>query len=285
GFTICSGSLVSAISGLFDKTQDEKNYFIKTVAEGKDLVNYGVNDSTTFAEGIGNGFLASYRAEGSVGNFPTVSVSVEGLNYKVDSTPTGQNVPAVNPEDGTAITDARYTLPGMTTNPSGLGLSITALRPGDVVIDFGSYGGSRSEVGAKVSDLKVQSYSIGFDLTRVPLQKLGSKYAFSKEIDFPVTANCSFTANLGDLQSGTLVNITDDDALFNVGIKIYKPNTSASNRNDTNVAVNYMLRSGKLDSQEYSRTIGENASVTLSLSAQLGSAEDTLKGFFISGLN
>ena len=33
------------------------------------FVNYTVNDTTTFSEGISNGFIASYRAEGSVGNF------------------------------------------------------------------------------------------------------------------------------------------------------------------------------------------------------------------------
>lgn len=287
GFTICSGSLVSAISGILDKTQLDKNYFIKTVAEGKDVVNYVVNDTTTFSEGIGNGFLSSYRAEGSVGNFPTVTVAVQGLNYLVHSNPVNVTIPAVNPVDGTAM-GQHYTLPSMGSNPTGdafrgANLGISALRPGDVVVDFGSYGGSDSEIGALVSDLKVQSYSLGFDLNLVPLQQLGSKYAFSREIDFPVTVNCQFTANMGDLVTGNLVDAIDQDSLFNVGVKIYKPNTTT--RNDSNVAIHYMLRSGKLDSMEYSANIGDNKSVTLSFSSQLGSAEDTLKGLFVSGLN
>ena len=287
GFTVCSGSLISAISGILDKSQLDKNYFIKTVAEGKDVVNYTVNDTTTFSEGIGNGFIASYRAEGSVGNFPTVSVSVQGLNYKVDSNPVNKTVPAVFPTDGTTATTV-YTLPSMGTNPTGdafrgANLTISALRPGDVVVDFGSYGGSTSEIGPKISDLKVQSYSLGFDLNLVPLQQLGSKYAFSREIDFPVTVNCQFTANVGDLNVGSLVTGVNDDSLFNVGIKIYKPNTTT--RNDDNVAIHYMLRSGKLDSIENSANIGDNKSTTLSFSSQLGSAESVLKGLFISGLN
>ena len=105
----------------------------------------------------------------------------------------------------------------------------------------------------------------------------------SREIDFPVTVNCQFTANVGDLNVGSLVTGVNDDSLFNVGIKIYKPNTTT--RNDDNVAIHYMLRSGKLDSIENSANIGENKNTTLSFSSQLGSAESVLKGLFISGLN
>lgn len=283
GFTISSGSQVSAISGILNKTEDEKNYWVKSVPEGNDVVGY-TTKASEFAEGFGNGFITNYTAEGSVGNFPTVSLSVEALNYKIDNPATGYT-PAINPTDGSTITNVYYALPGMATNPTGTSITYSALRPGDVVVDLSAVDGTSAELGADINDLKIQSYSISFDLARTPLQKLGSKYAFSKEINFPVTVQASFTAQIGDLQTGNLVNAINDDSNFNVGIKIYKPNTAASARTDAQVAAYYLLKNAKFDSQSSNAAIGDNRSVTMNFSSQLGGPQDLTKGLFLSGIH
>jgi len=283
GFTISSGAggLISAISGILNKTNDERNYFILTVPEGNDAAGYNIwpVPGSVAVFGIGNGFISSYTTEGSVGNFPTATVNVEALNMKVDITASGQTVPAVNPTDGTALTGWLYSLPTGRTNHDNSTInttdySISALRPGDITLTLGTEG-----LGPKFSDIKIQSYSLSFDLSREPLQKLGSKYAFSREISFPVTVSLSVTADVGDLASGNLVDVINNDATTN-----YSPSISITKPGSSTVAAYYQLRNAKLDSMENSSSIGPNKSVTLQFSTQLGGPQATGQGLFMSGI-
>lgn len=293
GFTPSSGSWVSCISGMLAKVEDEKNYFIKTVDEGADVYNNAdVSEGTVI--GIGNGFITSYSAEGSVGNFPTVSVNVEALNMDFYNSVSGQNIPAVNPVDGTAITTYKFQLPvgissatGVYGNPaysadmSVAGASdfgISALRPGDITVSIYDAGTTTAynDGGANISDWKLQSYTIGVDLSREPLQKLGSKYAFSKEIQFPLTATCSLTADMGDLQAGSLVTLINNNQSYDIVVNMNKAGTS-------NTAVQYQLRNAKLESQSFSSSIGSNKSVTMNFSTQIGGPSQNNIGLFMSG--
>ncbi len=292
GFTVSSGTFSSALTNILNKTSDEKNYFIKTIAEGNDAVASSAVDGTVTSVGVGNGFLASYSVEGSVGNFPTASVTVEALNLKVDTSPASKLLPSVNPEDGSAWagTDIwgntfTYRLPGSTSHPSGLGLTISALRPGDIVVSLGTFGNNQYDLGPTVSDMKIQSFSIGVDMTRRPLQKLGSKFAFSREIEFPINVNCSITADVGDMHTGNLVDfINNDSNVYELGVKVYRPNTAAASRTDVNVATFYLMRGAKLDSIEVNGSIGPNKSATLNFSTQVFGATSP-SGFFLSGIN
>lgn len=105
GFYVQSGTQpeVSAISGILSKVEDEKNFFIKTVTEGADAVGNTDTSNNVGVIGIGNGFIASYTTEGSVGNFPTASVNVEGLNMVFQNGTSGNIIPAINPENGQEI--------------------------------------------------------------------------------------------------------------------------------------------------------------------------------------
>lgn len=293
GFTISSGSWVSCISGMLAKVEDEKNYFIKTVDEGADVYNNAdVSEGTVI--GIGNGFITSYSAEGSVGNFPTVSVNVEALNMDFFASPSGQNIPAVNPVDGTAITTYKFQLPVGISSPTGIygnpaysadmssagaaDFGVSALRPGDITVSIYDAGTTTAynDGGANISDWKLQSYTIGVDLSREPLQKLGSKYAFSREIQFPLTATCSLTADMGDLQAGSLVTLINNNQSYDIVVDMKKSGTS-------NTAIQYQLRNAKLDSQSFSSSIGSNKSVTMNFSTQIGGPSQTSVGLFMSG--
>lgn len=295
GFTISSGSWVSCISGMLSKAEDEKNYFIKTVDEGADVYNNDdISEGTVI--GVGNGFITSYSAEGSVGNFPTVSVSVEGLNMEWHSGVSGNNIPAVNPVDGTAITAYKYQLPIGISSPTGVfgnpafsddlsvagaaDFGISALRPGDVTVSIYDTGTTTAynDGGADITDWKLQSYNISVDLSREQLQKLGSKYAFSREIQFPLQATCSLTADMGDLQAGSLVTLLNNDQAYDVVINIKKNGTSTT-------AVQYQLRNAKLESQDFSSSIGSNKSVTMNFATQIGGPTQNSVGMFMSGFH
>lgn len=284
GFTITTatggnGVEVSAISGLLNGTQDERNYFIRTVPEGNDAVGF---TSTTSGNngviGIGNGFISSYSTEGSVGNFPTTTINVEGLNMNFQQGTSGNIIPAVNPADGSSLTNY-YQLATATQNmgTSSSASGISALRPGDVTVTI-----PQSNVGgADVTTMNVQSYTLSFDLSRTPIEKLGNKFAFSRPIDFPLSVNLSVEAQITDLITGDLsVLVCDDSATYSPTITIKTPGCAP----DKDVVAQYKLKGAKLDSQEYSSDIGSNKTVTLTFSTQVGGPQDTSNGLFISGL-
>jgi hypothetical protein len=283
GFTITTatggnGVEVSAISGLLNGTQDERNYFIRTVPEGNDAVGF---TSTTSGNngviGIGNGFVSSYSTEGSVGNFPTTTINVEGLNMNFQQGTSGNFVPAVNPADGSSLANYYQLATAAQNMGTSSASGISALRPGDVTLTI-----PQSNVGgADVTTMNVQSYTLSFDLSRTPIEKLGNKFAFSRPIDFPLSVNLSVEAQITDLITGDLsVLVCDDSATYSPTITIKTPGCAA----DKDVVAQYKLKGAKLDSQEYSSDIGSNKTVTLTFSTQVGGPQDTSNGLFISGL-
>lgn len=280
GLTISTGpaSLISCISGLLNKTADEKNYFIKVSSEGTDSVGTLAATAGQSTIGIGNGFITSYTAEGSVGNFPTVSINVEALNMKFDNEVVGFLTPAVNPTNGTPITVFAINLPTAVSNVGSTALS--ALRPGDVTVSIKKNGTSTDpdNIGTSVSDAKIQSYNISFDLSRTPLEKLGSKFAFSREIDFPVTITAAIEANIGDLTTGNLASFLSSDESFDLSVNLLHPTTAVNQ-------VAYLLKGAKLDSQDFSSSVGDDKSVSLNFSVQIGGPSTTSAGLFISGAN
>tara|TARA_S200002703_G_scaffold29347_1_gene25211 strand:+ start:758 stop:1948 length:1191 start_codon:yes stop_codon:yes gene_type:complete len=290
GFSITKSgntNVISAMSGILNKTTDERNYFIKTVAEGADALGDNPKDAGVSAAssviGIGNAFVTSYSTEGAVGDFPTASVSVEALNMDFVPGVSGNHIPAVTPEDGQKITDNFYALPSGESNVGASGVS--ALRPGDIGLSFypnGSDSTLAGFTGVSITDAKIQSYTLSFDLARDPLQKLGSKFAFAREITFPVTVSLSVDANLGDLTTGSLADAIDEDSNYDVNIVLNNPGHGTANPNSA--MARYVLKKCKIDSQEYSSDIGSNKSVSLGFSAQIGGPAQTDVGLFMSGV-
>ena len=271
GFSIANKGAdanISAISGMLNRETDERNYYVRVVKEGADAVGFAVGDTDNDTVGIGNGFLASYTTEASVGDFPTASVTVEGLNIQFQAGTTGF-LPKVDPTDGSAETSLQYSLDATTANAGDHPYSV--VRPGDITMSAMTNGG----LGAQIADAKIQSYSLSFDLAREPLNRLGTKFAFAREITFPVTVSLSVDALVGELDSGNLATILESDSTQeDIVIHLKSGNTN-------NIA--YVLKGSKLDGHSYSNAIGDNKTVTLNFSTQIGSAEQTSVGLFMSG--
>lgn len=299
GFTMSTGTLTSCISGILNKTADSRNYFIKTHGQGIDANGHLTSiDVPYYVYGFGNGVIANYSSEGAVGQLPIASVSVEALNLKIDSfsTPpiyhpvagdakvyygTGvATLPAINPNDGTPITTWKYELPMATGNPWGYPSDVvpSTLRPGDITLSFGTFNTNQGDLGVTVSDAKIQSYSLTLPVTRTALQKLGSKYAFSKEIDFPVNATLRVTADVGDITTGLLTDFINSNNKYNLTVSLKRPNTTV-----TQCA--YTLKNASLEEQNFTSSIGPNKSVTLTFLAPLGAPQQNAAGLFMSGVN
>ena len=142
----------SALSGLIEDTQGN-NYFIVTYKEGTDVQgDTVVNNNTDFdVIGIGNGFISDYSIDASVGAIPTASVTVEAFNIKADDYISGTSstnqsgviIPGVNDTDGQLV-DVGFNFRGGTISTTGdytngsdvADNTITALRPGDILLEF-----------------------------------------------------------------------------------------------------------------------------------------------------
>jgi hypothetical protein len=260
---------LSCVKNLLDKSKDEKNYFLAIAPEGQDQIGWTGQSSVI---GIGNGYISSYSTEASVGGIPTASVSVEGLNIKFDTSSTGIGLPSINPQDGLSATGFKAWIPQATSGVAG---TVSALRPGDIEFSL-----DQPNFGPLITDAKIQSYNISFDLSRENLEKIGSRFAFSKEIQFPVTVSFSVTANMGDLTTGSLNAILGTDNTYNAIIRLREANLTPG---AGAVAVKYELKSLKLDSQDYSNDIGSSSSVTMNFSTQISGPQDTTVGLFITG--
>ena len=277
----------SAVSGIMaeNSTVAEKNYYVLTVPEGTDASDGGgsysaAQQATHGVIGIGNGFLTSYGVEASVGDIPSASCSVEASNLRFDVSGAGFQNPAINVADG-SIMPGTVDVPQSTTGT----LSAAALRPGDVTISFGTaslqMGGAilpgMTSDAAGLSGANVQNFSIDLPLGRTPLQRIGNIFPFSRELDFPINATLSVTANLTNIEKGSV-----RDLLCNPATK-RDITMTMKNRCGAGTSVVYTFKNAQLDSQNMSATIGDNKSVDLSFSTQIGGPADTANGLFVSG--
>lgn len=287
-------------------------------AAGVDATKSGNYESII---GVGNGFLTSYSSEGAVGGMPTVSFSVEGQNMNFVTVPytgvtgllgvgpsptkgfrtnsagkltyiSGEN-PAVNPTDGTKFNTC-CALPVPTGNASTAAAgNISSLRPGDITLSLAPTAANIASVpntstsmaapsyaGASITDAHIQSYTVSFDLSRTPIQKLGSKFAFARAVDFPVTVSLSVDAILADLTTGSLADIVDCDKEFDAKVTLKDPTCDVATKP---TVCTYVLRGLKLDSESFTSSIGDNKSVTLDFTSQIGGPKQFDKGVFLSG--
>jgi hypothetical protein len=310
--------LKSAIVDIIDtsKSKDEYNYYILTKKEGQDA--HG--DSNTDTDGlvaIGNGFITSLSIEGAVGDYPTASVSTEASNITFGdynaSGSTGSRVtnPAINSSTGVKVNDNNIVLP---TSDNRLGATedlagITALRAGDVSIQFFSpdelvsvEGGIAHDADKKLkmggaalpsnitdgdaaednpTSMHIQNFSVELPMSRTPLNRIGSFFPFSREVDFPITGSFSISANVADFQEGDLYDtVCGDDKKYAV---ITMKNKCSSSLGDGEVEYQIVIKGATLDSQNFSHGIGDQQSVDLTFSVPLGSNVSTGDGIFLLG--
>jgi hypothetical protein len=263
---------------------DERNWYLRVVPEGADAAvtatGVDLGDETI---GFGNGFISSYSTEGAIGTFPTSSVNVEALNMRFYDNTYGKS-PHVD-VDGIANTTSDFHLPVIDVNPGGdthfnAGSdSTTVMKPGDATVAIqisAAYGAGAvpSDLGAKISDMKIQSYNFSMDMTREALQKLGSKFAYAREITFPVNVTASVDAICGEVEAANLVSIVDDDRDYDMIVDLKKGTTK-------HMAI--IMKKAKLDGTSFTNSIGDNKSLTMNFSTQVGSATQSGVGLFFSG--
>jgi hypothetical protein len=271
------------ISGLLSDIQGN-NYYILTVQEGEDVV--GTNTSTTpigtnTIVGIGNGFISEYSFDASVGAIPTASVTVEAFNIKADALTGEANgiitgiSPAIDILSSPAIkltgTGNAYMLSGaFTTGVS----TVTALRPGDIVLTLPSTTDGMIDIQG-ANSAHIQSFQFTIPLTRTILQRLGNTFGFARVINVPINMDVTISAIVSELKTMNL---------FDKLVSATKSNFSIALKDSSSVQkIVYSFSGAILNSETYSENLGDNQTVDLTFGLQLGGANDTANGVFMSG--
>ena len=265
----------SALKYILDKTGDEKNYFVFIAPEGADAENLSGATSDISVVGIGNGFVNSYSVEASIGDFPTVSVGIQSLNIKTYTNGMNQQIPAVDPTTGLEITGKTFSIPNVFVTGYGT-TEPYVIRPGDITLDLASAGGLFYDYS--VAD--VQSFRVSFDLNRQPLNKLGSRFSVSREIQFPVNVNFEATMLAKDLRTGSLANFLCSTGGYNAVINLKYNSCAGTGTN----AFRIELKNISLEGQQWSTQAGSDPqTVTATWVGQIGGTGDLNNGLFLSG--
>lgn len=297
------------IKGTVDK--DELNYYIVTSPEGTDVHGGNLQDGNHGVIGIGNGFITSYGINAAVGELATASVSVEASNILFKSDASGLNVdnPAIDINSTTGkklqnkVVFAKASTPTTTSFDSidssdgdiavG-GTELFAIRPGDIIVDFDAagyftgsksagdlltggarLGGSGGSLGTGNTAVHVQSVSLDLPISRSPLTRLGNHFPFKRKTDFPVTMTLNATALMTDFTDGSL-----DELICNAEQK-RDIAIIMSDRCGNNQAMTYIMRNASMDTQAFTASIGDNKTVDITFSSQIGGSNDTENGVFL----
>jgi hypothetical protein len=176
---------------------------------------------------------------------------------------------------------------------------ISCLRPGDISMSLGTDGraglfenlpddqralATTSEVDDAVlqgnsGSAHIQSFSIDVPVSRSTIQRLGNPYGYAKVTDFPVNISVSVSAILSDLKEGNVADLLFEQESHDLVFTMREPTQSGLGP----VAMQYKIKGARLEGESFSSSIGDNKSVDLTFTAQVGGPEDELNGIFIYG--
>lgn len=292
GFTVnpsgYAGTLTGCVKDILNRTTDEKNYFVLVAPEGSDAIGLSGASSNVKIIGVGNGVVASYTIQGSVGDYPTADVTIEGLNVRSFDAAAPIGTPAIDPVAGTILPATEnngatgdnfrgYTRETvLPVGTIGAGLKPFIIRPGDITVDLTNTEGLLTTP----TSFNVQSFNISFDLAREPIQKLGSRYAVQRDITFPVDINFTVEALGGDLKVANLANFVCQTGTTTATIHLKNPTCD----NTGKPMASFVLKGLVLQSEALSVEANANQTVSLTWLGQIGSATDNENNLFMSGI-
>lgn len=279
--------------------RDKRNIFIVVSPEGQDVNQTGYyisdpNNRNFYVYSFGDCYLSSYTNKGSVGAVPICSTSFQCENLEILASGTGVSIPALNPQTYSNYTGILFNIPSTADVVTG---EASAFLPGDINLSFASYprqtgvlairgtGYARTanssilDIGASISDIKVQEYDLSIPLPREPLYAIGYKAPVDRTVVFPILASLNISATVGDAQTGKLANIFNQNQDYDVSISFRNPRSARVQ----GIGSRFDLKRAKLNSYSYLSSIGQNKQIALNWSVEID-PDDLSKGLFMSGV-
>jgi hypothetical protein len=134
------------------------------------------------------------------------------------------------------------------------------------------YSSTHSDI---ISHSHIQSFQFTIPLSRTILQRLGNTFGFARVINVPINMDVTISAIVSELKTMNLFDKLTSATKNNFTITL----------NDYNGVgkVKYGISGALLTSETYSENLGDNQTVDLTFGIQLGGANDTQNGVFMSG--
>jgi alpha-tubulin suppressor-like RCC1 family protein len=241
---------------------------------------------TTRTIGFGNCYLSSYSQSAAVGKFVIADVEYLSENMLFQMSGSGANVPYIDPKKYETNTGIKFNIPAEVDqrNP------ISALQPGDILIDINSTG-----YGLDLSDVKVQGYEFNFQFDRESFDAIGYKLPIDRQINLPLFINLKIDFIVGDQEHADFAELIRDDEEYNVQIKCknscnYDPNYSWYPANQSSdfekrfeYVLNYQFFNLKFENISYTSQIGGRKVASLIFTTEVD-VEDYNKGLQMSGI-
>jgi hypothetical protein len=146
-------------------------------------------------------------------------------------------------------------------------------------MSFSSYiGAAASPISSLdgADSINIQSASIAIPLSRTPIERLGSRFAFARVVDFPIVAILNVSAILNEVETKSLAAMLDDNEKRTITLTIKKPSGGEN-------ALIFQFKGSQLQSESFSSSIGANKTVDLVFQTQIGGPSDTNNGIYLSG--
>lgn len=125
----------------------------------------------------------------------------------------------------------------------------------------------------------IQSFSIDVPLSRTVLNRLGTPYGYSRVVDYPVNISVSVNAILADLKEGNIANLLWNTEEHDLVFTMREP----AQYGNGPVAMQYIVKGALLEGEAFSSSIGDNKSVDVTFTAQVGGPEDKARGLYVLG--
>lgn len=271
GFNARGGSL---LSGILTKLSDSKNYFLSISQQGVDDDGV-VNPLNRDALAVGNGFISNYSFNAAVGQVATASLSVDGMNVVGYSGVSGQAIPAVDPATSTRISTWNFWLPTARTITGAN--NVFALKPGDITLQFPTNAGFLVPLSG-ANQVNIQSVSLSVPIGREVLNRLGSNFGYSREIQFPVNCSLQIRALATEVNPTSFDVLVCDDTDYDLTMRLRQPSCNGTGSE----AVVLGFNNAKVSSFSEGITVGGDATIDLNLSAQIAGPM-SLDGITFSG--
>jgi hypothetical protein len=232
----------------------ERNTYTVANIDHHDLAGYAGSNVRVLA--LGQGALTSYSVNCAVGQVPTASVVMEGLNLLLQNSGISQlPLPAIDKRTASGVTGV-YSVPAFTPT---LDSSYIA-RPRDLYLNFDT-GCSVGVALNGATACALTSFSLNVALPRHSAKDLGWAYPECRPLQLPITVSLQAQGTLTDYQVAAL-NQADPEARYSVELLLRQPGSD-------NLLVGYMVRGLKLESQSFTAQVGGFNQATFSWSASL----------------
>lgn len=250
GLTVNNGGRTAALSAI----NTERNYYLVINRDRLDMLGYAGQNMRVM--GLGNAVITQYSFEAAVGQPSIVNVTAEALNLLIQPSGSGQPIPAIYKQTGSAPTGL-YTLSAASQTVR----SYFEAAPGNILLTFDT-GCAIGVAMSGANSCPVESFGFAIGLPRADVKDLGWAYPDMRPIQWPVTITIHADAVVNDLQLDTLnrLQCADSGWGFSVGFN----RTCGSSENLT-----FQFDGAKLDSQNFVASIGPSNRVSLNWSLKI----------------